>query len=1335
MGLLLTVPFGLAAATLFVDLNSTSPTAPFSSWVTAAKNIQDAIEASAPGDVVLVTNGVYAAGGKVMAGDLMNRVAIDKAITVQSVNGWAVTTIQGEKDPATNGPAAIRCSWLTNGAALVGFTLRNGATRAVGDQFSLRSGGGVWASGTNAFISNCSIVDNAADYGGGAYRGRLENCTLKQNVAQTDGGGGYSNLLYRCVVAENYARINGGGVFGGWGYSSVFNLNSAAAGGGTYGASALVNCTITFNKANGIGGTYSGAGWFVTNCIIWANQPQNYSGTTFRNSCTSPLPGGAGNIASDPLLEEDGIHIASNSPCRAAGLAVATGTDIDGQPWNTPPAMGCDAWQPEPAVTPAQVKVDTWGKVRLSALALGQPPFTYRWVKDGAFLVNEGSLVGTDTANLSISAISPAHAGHYQLIASNSLGAVTSRVVQLTLRFVDVNGVAAGAPYTNWITAATNIQDAVDAAASGDVIVVASGVYGWGGKVITGDLTNRAALTKPVTVLSASGPSATIIQGAWDMVATNGPGAVRGVWMADGAALVGLTVRGGATRGSGDIVNLQGGGIWCNSTNARIVNCIIHGNAAGSGGGGGVFRGILQNSLVKGNTASGPGAGAAYSTLANCTVFDNFGSSSIAVGVYGQSTNRVYNSIVWGNYRPGFSTPLVEYSGVLFTNSCTRPLPSGAGNISADPLLAPDGIHLQSNSPCLNAGNSNFITGLDLDGQPWNAAPSMGCDERLLQLAVGQPAIVPTGDGQIRLRVTPIGATPENYWWFKNGALLANGGRISGAQSAELAISSFAPTDAGFYQAVVTNSFGSVTSALVQVRPHFVDLNSLTPISPHTNWATAAASIQDAIDVANYGDLIVVADGIYAAGGRVVSGDLTNRVVLSKAVLVSSLNGATNAIIEGQKDLIGPNGNGDDAVRPVWQENWTSLAGFTIRNGATRTNGDVVALQSGGGIWAFGGNALVQSCLITNNTAQQNGGGAFGPNLERCQIIGNTATNGGGLYGGSGIYCHLAHNRALNRVPNSFGDGGGGAYGVTLRNSVIHHNYAFDNGTISGNLGGASSCSLYNCTVTENDGNGIFRGFAYNTISWGNRVRDYAGSLSMHYSCASYASFNYGTNNLYVDPQLVDPYHLSENSPCRAAGGPLFVTGADLDGDPWENPVSMGTDEFVPGAITGPLNVAVELTTNNILPNRSLSLVGRMTGRAARVVWSFGDGVVATNLSYLTYYAWANSGEYTVTFTAYNDSNPEGVSASTVVHVLPFTPPLLASIQKLSGYNLNTPFTYYQFVFNTQLGVSNLIEFATNLVPPVVWMPLKTSVATNIVMQATDIAPTNEARFYRLRAQ
>src|SRR5664279_3657819 len=153
--------FTASAATRYVDLNSTNATTPFIDWTTAATNIQDAIEASVDGDLILVTNGVYGAGGRVMAGDLTNRVALNKALTVQSVNGPFATVIQGTG--ATNGNSAVRCAWLTNGASLVGFTLQAGATRSSGDN-ALGNGGGAWCSSSNAIVANCLIMSNTAQY-------------------------------------------------------------------------------------------------------------------------------------------------------------------------------------------------------------------------------------------------------------------------------------------------------------------------------------------------------------------------------------------------------------------------------------------------------------------------------------------------------------------------------------------------------------------------------------------------------------------------------------------------------------------------------------------------------------------------------------------------------------------------------------------------------------------------------------------------------------------------------------------------------------------------------------------------------------------------------------------------------------------------------------------------------------------------------------------------------------------------------------------------------------------------------------------------------------------
>jgi hypothetical protein len=66
----------------------------------------------------------------------------------------------------------------------------------------------------------------------------------------------------------------------------------------------------------------------------------------------------------------------------------------------------------------------------------------------------------------------------------------------------------------------------------------------------------------------------------------------------------------------------------------------------------------------------------------------------------------------------------LNYQGGTFVNCCTTPLPvgPGQGSFTNAPLfadVASGDFHLQSNSPCINAGiNAPAIGNLDLDGHP-----------------------------------------------------------------------------------------------------------------------------------------------------------------------------------------------------------------------------------------------------------------------------------------------------------------------------------------------------------------------------------------------------------------------------------------------------------------------------------------------------------------------------------------------------------------------------------------------------------------------------------------
>jgi hypothetical protein len=745
-------------------------------------------------------------------------------VTVQSVNGPEVTVICGYQMPgATNGPAAVRCAFLTSGAALAGFTLTNGATLGYGSTAYGQSGGGVWCESVSVVVSNCLLLGNFAyGYGGGVNGGTLYECMLTGNSASSGGGACGSTLyecmltgnsassgggacwgtLHNCMVAGNSASVSGGGAYayGGTLDNCTLTGNSAFWGGGAAGGT-LNNCALTRNSAGYCGGAgggmlnnctltgnsayLSGGGSYnctLNNCIVYYNTAPdgNYdSSSTLNYCCTRPLPAdGTGNLTVEPQLASAWC-LSASSPCRGAGSTnYTTGLDIDGEAWANPPSVGCDEY---------------WSGAVTGALSAGIA-VSYARVAAG-FGVNFQALIGGrvtgsrwDFGDGVVVSNRPwaSHGwlaeGDYvvELRAYNETypGGVASSVtmhVGPPVHYVAFSNAAPAWPHATWATAATNMQDAVDAAAVGALVLVSNGVYQTGARSVYG-MSNRVAVAAPMTIRSVNGPDVTVIRGYQVPGTTNGPEAVRCVYLTNGAVLAGFTLTSGATQTSGDnIRQTTGGGVWCESgvvsncvltgnsasvygggaCGGTLHDCRLTGNSAAMGGGtyygtlnnctlssnsadygGGAFNGTLNSCTLSGNSAYSYGGGAYGGTLNNCMLTGNSAASGGGVnsgtldnctvtgnsaalsggGAYGGALRNCivyYNTAPDGNYD---SSSTVNYC-------CTTPLAVGLSNFTTVPLFVDtngwSNLRLQASSPCINSGNSAYVVGTtDIDGRP-----------------------------------------------------------------------------------------------------------------------------------------------------------------------------------------------------------------------------------------------------------------------------------------------------------------------------------------------------------------------------------------------------------------------------------------------------------------------------------------------------------------------------------------------------------------------------------------------------------------------------------------
>ncbi len=420
-----------------------------------------------------------------------------------------------------------------------------------------------------------------------------------------------------------------------------------------------------------------------------------------------------------------------------------------------------------------------------------------------------------------------------------------------------------------------------------------------------------------------------------------------------------------------------GGGLHIDNSGPLVTNCIFRNNMAHAYncGGGGIYwayvgsANLLNCAFIE-NISTSVGGGIYFRedgdlTVTGCT-FNRNKSTSAGGGLCNLSGIVTLNNCVfWENAAKGES----DEEGQIYTyrdnvtakNCCIMGLSwyVGNGNIDDDPRLTRDGIHLQGNSPCINAGNPNndYSVQIDIDGESRLAGlhADIGCDEYI---------------------DTDSDLMPD--WWEE---------RYWGANTAGAPDSnpdSDTHTNLGEY--------------IADTNPLQGPLGYYVSLTGNDDWDGLSSewdgvhgpkrTIQAGIEVtARYeGDIVTVLPGIYRGSGN-RDLDFNGKEVTVEGSGQPDSTGAIQTVIDCE-------GSEEEPRRGVWfrraESSKSVLSRLEIRNGYS---------ADGGGVSCILSSPTLRNCVFRNNRAEYGGGvhnhSYADPVVERCIFRGNYAEKSG----------------------------------------------------------------------------------------------------------------------------------------------------------------------------------------------------------------------------------------------------------------------------------------------------------------------------------------------------
>jgi serine protease AprX len=309
-----------------------------------------------------------------------------------------------------------------------------------------------------------------------------------------------------------------------------------------------------------------------------------------------------------------------------------------------------------------------------------------------------------------------------------------------------------------------------------------------------------------------------------------------------------------------------------------------------------------------------------------------------------------------------------------------------------------------------------------------------------------------------------------------------------------------------------------------------------------------AQTIQDAIDAAEDGDIVIIDPGIYTGEGN---RDLDFK---GKAITLRSIDPDDPDVVA--TTVINCQGSESEPHHGFYfhtnEDASSVLAGFTITGGYE---------WLGGAIYCINSSPTIRNCVLVDNSADLGGGmhnTNCSPVVTNCTFINNSAA----LFGGG-----IRNHTSSPRLDNCLLTGNSAQYGGGMQNENSSSNPTLINCTFSGNSasswGGGminfGDLMLTNCILWNNrDGGGVGESA---------QILMRSGIPAVNYSCiqgwtGGFGGIgNTGTNPLFADPEIGD-YHLKSEvgrwnpeseswvvddvtSPCIDAGAPNYPVSGE----------------------------------------------------------------------------------------------------------------------------------------------------------------------------------------------